>query len=142
MRALLDINVLIALLDPDHVFHTTAKAWWMQHREQGWSSCPLTQNGCVRIISQPGYPNHQPVANIVRLLAGLCADTCHAFWPDDVSLLDTSRFQHSHIHGPRQLTDLYLLALAVRQGGSFITFDAKIPLGAVPGATSAHLRVI
>ena len=142
MRALLDINVLIALLDPDHVFHTTAKAWWMQHREQGWASCPLTQNGCVRIISQPGYPNHQPVANIVRLLAGLCADTCHAFWPDDVSLLDASRFQHSHIHGPRQLTDLYLLALAVRQGGSFITFDTKIPLGAVPGATSAHLRVI
>ena len=142
MRTLLDINVLIALLDPDHVFHTTAKAWWMQHREQGWASCPLTQNGCVRIIGQPGYPNHQPVAGIVRLLAGLCADPCHTFWPDDVSLLDASRFQHSHIHGPRQLTDLYLLALAVRQGGSLVTFDAKIPLGAVPGATRSHLRVI
>jgi len=70
MRALLDVNVLIALLDPDHVYHATAQAWWVQHRQQGWASCPLTQNGCVRILSQPGYPNHQPVAVNMRLLAG------------------------------------------------------------------------
>jgi len=139
MRALLDINVLIALLDTHHVFHSSARAWWMQHRHHGWASCPLTQNGCVRIIAQPSYPNTQPVITAVAVLTQLCADSCHTFWPDDVSLLESTRFTHHHVQGSRQLTDVYLLALAVRYGGRFVTFDSKISLDAVPGATSDHL---
>jgi len=141
MRALLDVNVLIALLDPDHVSHAAAQRWWLEHREAGWASCPLTQNGCVRIISQPGYPNPQSVTSVLELLVDLCADPCHQFWPDDASLLDVGRFSHAHIYGHRQLTDLYLLGLAVGHGGRLVTFDEKIPLSAVHGAKRQHLLV-
>ncbi len=141
MRSLLDVNVLIALLDPDHVSHAAAKRWWLEHREEGWASCPLTQNGCVRIISQPGYPNPQAVVTLIELLINLCADPCHEFWPDDASLLDARRFNHAHVHGHRQLTDLYLLGLAVGHGGRLVTFDEKIPLSAVHGAKRQHLLV-
>ena len=142
MRSLLDINVLIALSDPDHVFHSVAKTWWVLNREQGWASCPLTQNGCVRIISQPGYPNPQVASAVIKLLAHTCADSFHEFWPDDASLLDPRQFHHSHIHGHRQITDLYLLGLAVKQGGRLVTFDGKIPLSAVHGAKKQHLLAL
>lgn len=142
MRSLPDVNVLIALSDPDHVFHSVAKTWWVLHREAGWATCPLTQNACVRIINQPGYPNPQTVNTVVSLLALTCADSCHEFWPDDASFLDSRLFHHAHIHGHRQITDLYLLALAVRHGGRLITFDGKIPLSAVHGAKKQHVLVL
>lgn len=142
MRSLLDVNVLIALCDPDHVFHAVAKTWWILHREQGWATCPLTQNGCVRIINQAGYPNPQAVIAVVKLLAHTCADTCHEFWPDDASLLDSQLFQHAHIHGHRQITDLYLLGLAVKHGGRLVTFDANISLSAVHGAKKQHVLAL
>lgn len=142
MRSLLDVNVLIALIDPDHISHAAATSWWLKQRETGWASCPLTQNGCVRIISQPGYPNPQAVTTVIELLANLCADPCHEFWPDNVSLLDNGSFNHAHIHGHRQLTDLYLLGLAVGHGGRLITFDERIPLSAVYGAKRQHLLVL
>ena len=62
MRSLLDVNVLIALLDADHISHTAATAWLSEHGRRGWASCPITQNGCVRIMSHPGYPNAHSVA--------------------------------------------------------------------------------
>ncbi len=142
MRSLLDINVLIALIDPDHVSHTVAKTWWVLNREQGWASCPLTQNGCVRIVSQPAYPNPQAATTVITLLAGTCADVFHEFWPDDASLLDHRQFHHAHIHGHRQITDLYLLGLAVRHSGRLVTFDGCIPLSAVHGATKLHMLVL
>jgi toxin-antitoxin system PIN domain toxin len=139
MRSLLDVNVLIALSDPDHVFHSVAKTWWVMHREEGWATCPLTQNGCVRIIGQPGYPNPQPAITVIKLLAHTCSDPCHEFWSDDASLLDARQFQHTHIHGCRQITDLYLLGLAIRHGGRLVTFDGRIPLSAVHGAKKQHI---
>lgn len=56
MRALLDINVLLALLDADHLDHQRAQEWISEEIQHGWASCALTQNGFVRIISQPKYP--------------------------------------------------------------------------------------
>ena len=56
MRALLDINVLIALLDQDHSLHQRAREWFSRNAATGWTSCPITQNGCVRIMANPGYP--------------------------------------------------------------------------------------
>jgi len=142
MRALLDVNVLIALSDPDHVGHSVAKTWWVRNREDGWATCPLTQNGCVRIINQPAYPNPQSVSTLVKLLVHTCSDPCHEFWPDDASLLDAKLFQHAHIHGHRQISDLYLLGLAVRHGGRLVTFDAQIPLSAIHGAKKQHVLVL
>lgn len=138
-RALFDVNVLIALHDEQHVHHPRAAHWFIDNAGAGWASCPLTQNGCIRVLSQPGYTNPVPLAQAIELLKTSCASPLHTFWPDRLSVLDAAHFQHAHMHGYRQLTDLYLLALAVAQGGRFVTFDVRIPLSAVRGARRHHL---
>jgi len=142
MRALLDVNVLIALLDADHASHHTASRWLSDHLRQGWASCPVTQNGCVRVMSHPAYPNPMPVRAVMERLSEATSTRHHAFWPDDISLLDFRITNPTRIHGPRQVTDVYLLALAVRHDGRFVTFDDAVSLDAVRGATAAHLVVL
>lgn len=139
MRALLDINVLIALHDRDHVHHARAALWLESNIVHGWASCPLTQNSCLRIMSQPGYSSPQPLAVLVAMLQGSTATVFHTLWSDDISLLDASYFHHPHMHSHNQLTDLYLLALAVKNGGRLVGFDRRIPLTAVQGACAEHL---
>lgn len=140
MRALLDVNVLIALLDADHASHRDAVAWFGAHAGEGWASCPITQNGCVRIMSHPGYPSGHSVLEIVERLRGATADPSHDFWPDSNSLLEAGLIDATRVHGPRQLTDVYLLALAVKHGGRLVTFDSSIALRAVRGARGQHLH--
>jgi toxin-antitoxin system PIN domain toxin len=142
MRALLDVNVLIALLDADHVSHQAAWSWFAAHAADGWASCAITQNGCLRIMSHSGYPNPRSVAEIAERLRAATAQPVNEFWADAVSVLDSARFDTTRIHGPRQLTDLWLLALAVSRGGRLVTFDRSIALGAVLGASPAHLVVL
>jgi uncharacterized protein len=139
MRALLDVNVLIALLDADHSLHARATQWFAAHARDGWASCPITQNGCVRIMSQPEYPNALPVRVVVERLTEAAAGGAHEFWPDDVSLLDAQVADPTRIHGPRQLTDVYLLALAVQHGGRFATFDEAVSTDAVRRAAKKHV---
>jgi uncharacterized protein len=142
VRALLDINVLLALFDGGHQFHGRARAWLTAHIEEGWASCPITQNGFIRIVSQPGYPNQVAPKQAMDRLTEATASPHHAFWPDDISILDTSVFDRSRIHGAKQLTDAYLLALAVRHAGRFVTFDGSVPLAAVRDATGDALVVL
>jgi uncharacterized protein len=142
MRALLDVNVLIALLDSDHTSHSVAFGWFKDHAGAGWASCPITQNGCIRIMSNPGYPNALPIQSIMKRLADACEADVHEFWSDDVSLLDSTVVDSTRIYGPRQLTDFYLLALAVRHEAMFVTFDTGIPLAAVRKATPRNLAVL
>lgn len=139
MRALFDVNVLIALLDADHVGHTVATSWFATHLEHGWASCPITENGTARIMASTGYPNPLPVAAILQRLAMAKATEHHRFWPDDVSLTDTEVFNHTELLGPKQITDRYLLALAVRNKGRLVTFDQAIRPTAVIGASTEHL---
>ena len=141
-RALLDVNVLIALHDPQHVSHGAALAWLGANVAGGWASCPLTQNGCIRIMSQPSYPNACPPPDFIARLRKATQTSHHEFWADDLSLTDGAYCEAKYVHGARQITDVYLLALAVRHEGRFVTFDARVPLSAVPRATSAHLVVV
>lgn len=142
MRALLDVNVLIALLDADHVFHARATDWFARQAPSGWASCPITQNGCVRIMSHPAYPNALPSHSVVEHLTDACSSPLHQFWPDDITLLDSGIIDTRQIHGPRQLTDIYLLALTVQHGGQFVTFDTAVPRDAVRRADANHLLVL
>ena len=142
MRALLDINVLIALLDGGHQHHAACRDWLTTNAAGGWASCPITQNGCARILSQPTYTNTVPTSVALAKLAHACSTAHHEFWPDAVSLLDESMVRSDRIHGPRQLTDLYLIALAVNRGGRFVTLDGSVATNAIRRATSKHLVVI
>jgi len=144
VRALLDINVILALIDFDHVFHAQAHVWWGTAKRDGWASCPLTENGVVRIMSQPGYaaPDRYSAADVVKWLNEFASDTDHEFWPDDISLLDSNRFDPKAILGPKQLTDIYLLGLAASKGGRLVTFDRKISPTTIPGASEYNLLVI
>jgi len=141
-RALLDVNVLLALLDSDHVDHERALDWLDGDIEGGWASCAITQNGFVRIISQPRYPSPVSPSAAIELLERACNTTYHAFWPCDVSVLDPTVVDRSRLHGPRQVTDAYLLALAVGHGGRLVSFDRSLPLDSVPGATRQDLAIV
>ena len=141
-RALLDINVLLALLDSDHVDHQRARDWLDAEIGHGWASCAITQNGFVRVLSQPNYPSPVPPGVALERLAHATSTTHHKFWPCSVSLTDDEVVDRSHIHGPRQVTDVYLLALATANDGRFVTFDRSIPLTAVHRAREANLTVL
>lgn len=142
MRAFLDVNVLIALLDGSHLHHGLATDWLASHIDEGWASSPITQNGCIRILSQPGYPNPVPAAQVAGRLAEATQHPSHAFWADSISLLHPGSLMWERILSSRHVTDAYLLALAVQQGGRFVTLDQGIPLDAVGGVLPEHLVVI
>lgn len=140
--ALLDVNVLIALLDPSHEFHDSAHAWFQRNRQYGWATCPITQNACVRILGKPAYPYlGLTVAEIRNILADFCGNDGHRFWPDSVSILETSRFDLSGA-GPKNLTDLYLCGIAVAQGGRVATFDQNIRWQSVAGSGPDTVEII
>jgi toxin-antitoxin system PIN domain toxin len=142
MRALLDVNVLIALLDMDHAHFRRARKWLRAEIDSGWASCPLTENGCIRIMSQPKYPSPVQTGEVIKRLADATATPYHEFWPDSLSILNEAAIDKTRILGPKQVTDVYLLALAVKRGGRFVTFDGAVPLSAVAGAKKEHFTVI
>ena len=139
MRALLDVNVLIALLDQAHPHHNTALSWLKANIRHGWASCPITQNGCVRIMSQASYPGARPVSQITERLREALNHSSHQFWPDDISVVDPDIVDEMRVHSARQITDTYLLALALKHGGRLVTFDSGIALAAVKKALARHL---
>jgi uncharacterized protein len=144
VRLLLDINVVIALIDPEHSFHLKAHNFWEDSGSKKWASCPLVENGVVRILTGTNYPGWAAYSNesVFELFRTLINNSDHEFWADDISLLDQSRFDAKFILGPKQLTDIYLLGLAVSNGGRLITFDRKITPAPVPGATENNLSVL
>lgn len=142
MRALLDVNVLLALFDPKHVHHSRARQWWHGETRHGWASCPITENGFLRIATQKAYSNPVPLPDALVLLRRWAVPPLHEFWPDDVSLLDDRTIDTGRVLGPRQITDICLLALAVRRGGRLVTFDRGISIAAVHGAEARHLVML
>ncbi len=139
VRALFDVNMLLALFDPEHLHHAQALEWWTSHQADGWASCPLTQNGFVRVIAGPRYPRPKNIADAILLLGAQIVQPGHVFWSDDISISDARAFNHGHLLGPKQITDAYLLALAVKNEGRLVTFDRGISLWAARGAQQTHL---
>lgn len=140
--ALLDVNVLVALFDPAHVKHETAHRWFAVNKRRGWATCPVAINGCVRVLSNPAYPTvRAKPADVAERLRDLCTSGDHHFWADQVSLTDERLFRWPAIAGQQQITDVYLLGLAVHFHGRLATFDESIPLKAVHGALPGHIVV-
>lgn len=141
--SLLDVNVLVALFDPAHPNHEDAQRWFGANRKSGWATCPLTVNGCVRVLSNPAYPTVEATpAEVILRLRILLSSPDHESWDDRLSLLDEKLFRPQMIAGHRKITDVYLLGLAVRHRGKLATFDRSIPLKAVIGAEPKHLDLL
>lgn len=138
---LLDVNVLIALIDPTHVQHDPAHVWFAAQGRRSWATCPLTENGVLRIVGHARYPNSPGTpAAVAPLLAGLCALPGHVFWPDDISLLAADSVDAARLLASSQVTDSYLLALACAHGGQLATFDRRLVADAVHGGVKGlHL---
>lgn len=140
-RYLLDVNVLIALIDPAHVQHDRAHAWFAATGRRAWATCPLTENGVLRIVGSSRYPSSPGTpAAVAELMTVFLALGGHEFWPDDVSLLDPGHVDTTRLLNSAQITDSYLLALARAHGGKLATFDRQLVAQAVlSGASALHL---
>jgi toxin-antitoxin system PIN domain toxin len=138
---LLDINVLIALIDPAHVQHDRAHAWFAATAKEAWATCPLTENGVLRIVGHARYPNSPGTpAAVAEVMTGLRALSGHEFWPDDLTLFDGRYVDTARLLDSAQVTDSYLLALAALHNGRLATFDRRLVAGAVvQGADALHL---
>lgn len=139
MRSLLNLNVLIALLDAEHLHHEAARVWSRENIQHGWATWPITQNGCLRIMAQPSYSNGIPASLVAERLREATATDHHHFWSDNVSRLETSTVDGRRIIGPEQITDVYLLAVAEEHQGRFVTFDARIAPDTVRGGDRKFL---
>lgn len=127
---LLDVNVLLALFDPWHAFYETTHKWFESNKGAGWATCPITENGFIRLSSHPRYQNRPGEANeIAEKLNQFCDDPDHQFWAADVRLGDIVKPGTVFTHG--QVTDIYLLGLAVRNGGKLATLDRRIAAAAI-----------
>lgn len=143
MRALLDVNVWIALFDDAHQFSARANAF-IENAGLQIATCPLVENGVIRVMSSPGYSRRGTLS--IQLVRDRLSEACrlldHAFWADDVSLRSDGLINFARVQGHNQITDLYLLALAVKHGGCLVSFDQAIALTSVHGATQRHLKVL
>lgn len=140
---LLDVNLLVALFDPDHVHHDLAHGWFEDHHAEGWATCPVTQNGFVRVVSNPKYPGGaERVEALVNSLRTFCASAHHHFWPDAVSLLDPTIFNAAFVRGQTQVTDVYLLGLAKKMGGRLVSFDRAMGWKGIVGGDEGLAEVV
>ena len=138
MAYLFDVNVLIALIDPGHVQHDIAHDWFATDGLRSWATCPITENGALRIVGHASYPNSPgspaAVAPLLRTMRSLDG---HVFWRDDISLLDEGTVDATRLLNSAQTTDSYLLALAYTHGGQLATLDRRFVVAAVHGGAGA-----
>jgi uncharacterized protein len=141
MIHLLDINVLIALCDPAHPHATAALGFFDEALfHNGWATCPLVENGFLRIFGASKYPGGPGSPEEARpFLLRLLASAGHQFWLDDLTLTDAQTFPG--LPASNDLTDLYLLGLAVKHGGRFATFDHGLDASLIPGGPAAYYRI-
>lgn len=138
MTYLLDVNLLIALCDPDHVHHESAHRWFGSMGSDRWATCAITENGFIRITGHSTYLNwkRRPVEQI-DMLRRFCSLPHHEFWADDISLLEARIWASPERVRASDLTDLYLLALAVKHRGKFVSLDSGIPKELIRGGREA-----
>lgn len=124
---LLDANVLIALAWPEHSAHARASRWFANHAREGWATCPMTQTALVRVLSNPNFsPRSLTPADALRVLQRNVELPGHHFWSDSIDLCEAIKLISTVLTGHQQITDGYLVALAIRNRGRLATFDRGI----------------
>jgi len=137
---LLDVNALIALGDPFHVHHDRVQAWFHKEKARAWATCPLTENGFLRILGNPSYKDSPGTPCQLRpVLQAICSAPGHQFWPDEISLRETPH--HSGLPASKHLTDYYLLALAVHRKGRLASLDERIDPSLIPKGSKSYLVI-
>ena len=135
---LLDVNVLIALVDPAHMQHDQAHNWFSRVGKRSFATCPITENGLLRIIGHPKYPNSPgPPSSVVPSLAAMRTLPGHHFWPDKISIADDMHIDVALLSNHSRVTDSYLLALARAHGGRLASMDQKLAVDAVLGGAGS-----
>ncbi|HYK61264.1 MAG TPA: TA system VapC family ribonuclease toxin [Bryobacteraceae bacterium] len=140
MSDLLDVNALIALVDADHIHHQRMRRWFDEHAHDGWATCPITENGFIRVVSNAKYPSGQRTsAELVGTLRDLktAGVEAYQFWPDDITFTDNALFRPEYLVRSGHVTDAYLLGLAAKHGGRLVSFDGSLPWQAIRGASSS-----
>jgi hypothetical protein len=139
---LLDVNVLIALIDTEHVHHDLAHDWFETVGKTAWATCPLTENGVLRILGSPKYPNSPgSPAKVAQMVVGLRSLEGHVFWPDSISLVGNRQVRPERLLSAGQITDTYLLALALANRGKLASLDRRLVTDAVHHGQD-HLHLI
>lgn len=134
--------MLVALFDPQHVQNPEAERWFAHEHGGGWATCPITENGLVRIVGNPRYRNSPGgPERVAEMLEDIKALRGYVFWPDEISLTDRRRWREGRVMTSAQVTDCYLLALAVAREGRLVTLDRRIPAGVVKGGAGALVVV-
>ena len=137
-RYLLDVNVLIALVDPAHVQHDQAHRWFGDIGHKAFATCPITENGLLRIVGHPRYPNSPgPPGAVGGALAAIRGLPGHEFWADSISLADSGLVDASLLSSHSRVTDSYLLALARANKGLLATLDRKLATEVVADGRSS-----
>lgn len=134
---LLDVNILLALFWPPHSAHAVALRWFERHAGEGWATCALTQSGFVRLMANPGVTlGDVSAGDALEMLRVNCKAPGHVLWPMNIGLAEAVELSGVKVEGYRQVTDSYLIGLAVKHKGRLVTFDKAL------GKLSKHVTVI
>lgn len=142
MTFLLDVNVLVALIAPDHPSHEAAHRWFDAEGRADWATCPLSENGALRVLGNPKLPGSPGTpGGVVSLLQSLLEQGSRSFWVDDLRLMTSPLIVHSRLLRREDVTDTHLLALAVSHDGRLATLDRKLRFDAVKGGATALFQI-
>ena len=141
MKSLLDVNCLIALFDEPHGSHLIVKDWFLRAESNGWLTCPITENGCIRILSSQGYARPKPAISVIHALREAFKHPNHYFIADDFSLTESGWLEPSLLTSS-QVTDIYLLKLAIKNNARLVTLNQRIKYSAVEGTKPDDLLVL
>jgi toxin-antitoxin system PIN domain toxin len=126
-RYLLDLNALVALADPDHKHHHAMQKWFLRTGKANWGVCPLTEAGFVRVTTNPAYHGaNRTVAQAAAILADFARHPGYHYWAISVPWTKLTTGFSARVLGHQQVTDSYLLGLAVKEDGVLVTFDKGI----------------
>lgn len=138
---LLDVNVLIALLWPPHEAHARAQRWFARNAHQGWATCAMTQAGFVRIVSNPAFSRRAvSPRDALEVLSGSLQHPAHRFWTEDLEVTAALAHFGRRLLGHQQVTDAYLLGLAIHKKGRLATLDTSLS-SLLPGQSAAKARI-
>ena len=126
-KHLLDLNVLIALMDSDHEHYQKAQNWFISSRKNLLGLCPFTEAGFLRVTTNPVYrPKPRTLEEAIAILKTLKGNASYWYWQIDKSWVELVAPFAARINGHRQVTDAYLLGLAIREKAVLVTFDKAI----------------